>query len=520
MTSVSIHWGALSPILVLLGAGLGSITMGSLFHKFKAHLVGPVATFIGGLGGLLASCILWVRVDNEGGINTIADSVRVDQAGLFITAVISVAVLFSAFPIKNYLEREKLHTGVEAYSLVLFSAVGGAVMAVSNDLIVLFMGLEALSIAAYVLAAMHIRRAKSQESGMKYFVMGAFSSAFFLYGIALIYGATGSTKLGQIAERLGSDAPLDDGLFLAGLGLFLVGLLFKVSAVPFHTWTPDVYEGAPSPFVAFMSSAVKAAGFVALIRVLGGAFITRADDWQPVIYVVAIATIAVGALAALVQTNVKRMLAYSSISHAGYILVGIQAGTQDGFAASLWYIAAYSILALGSFIVVSVCGGIFSGQKSSEMDTHNIENYKGLSARRPFLAVVFAVFLIAQAGVPPTSGFYAKFSVISAVIDERTYPLAVVAMVLAVVAAFIYIRLLVMMFFFPPPDSESGSSSASPSSSSQSQGTKTGYDTKVSKSQKAQNRLLLTVAALFTIAMGVYPGPLQDLALAAARAFV
>ena len=494
MTSVSVHWGSLSPILVLFGAGLLSITFGSLFRSFKPNLVGPAFTFVGGLGSLLACCILWVRIDNEGAIDTIANTVRVDQMALFIIGVISVAVLFSAFPIKHYLEREKLFTGVEAYSLVMFSAVGGAVMAVSNDLIILFMGLEALSIAAYVLAAMHIRRPESQESGMKYFVMGAFSSAFFLYGIALIYGATGSTKLGQIAEKLGSDIPVDNGLFLAGLALFLVGLLFKVSAVPFHTWTPDVYEGAPSPFVAFMASAVKAAGFVALIRVLGGAFISRVDDWQPIIYAVAIATMAVGALAALVQTNVKRMLAYSSISHAGYILVGIQAGTADGFAASLWYIAAYSMLAIGSFIVVSAAGSGSSGN-------HDIDNYRGFSSRKPFLALVLAVFLIAQAGVPPTSGFYAKFSVISAVVDERTYPLAVVAMVVAVAAAFIYIRLLVVMFFQPaqePVPADSAQKSLPPLTISG----------------------LLVIAVLFTIAMGIYPGPLLDMAQAAAQFLV
>ena len=496
---ISVHWGALSPILILLGSGLLAITFSSVLPAKSKLSLGPVAAFLGGLGGLLACAILWLHINNTGDIVTIADTVRVDRMGLFISGLICAAVALASLTVGSYLRRERLDRGAEIYVLLLLSAAGGCIMATANDLIVLFMGLETLSLAAYILASIHLRRSESQESGMKYFVLGAFASAFFLYGIALIYGAAGSTKLVQITAALSlGNAPVDDGLLLAGIALLLVGFLFKVAAVPFHTWTPDVYEGAPSPVVAFMASAVKAAGFVALIRVLGGALLERADDWQPIIYVVAIGSMAVGSLAAIVQTNVKRILAYSSISHAGYILIGIQAGTSDGFAASLWYLAAYAMLAIGSFTVTSVSGGDFS----LSSDNHDIKNYRGMAYRRPALVVVFTILLLAQTGIPPTSGFFAKFSVISAVVDERSYPLAAVAMVLAVVAAFVYLRLLVVMYFSDPPDVRSLANE--------------GRLRPIPKGVW----VVLSIAALFTLGMGVYPDPLLDMARSATQVLV
>jgi NADH-quinone oxidoreductase subunit N len=325
-------------------------------------------------------------------------------------------------------------------------------MASANDLIVMFLGLEILSIAAYVLAAMHLRRAQSQEAGMKYFVLGAFSSAFFLYGIALVYGSTGSTNLAKVAGfgrvvitnsniagvvTIPNDQP--SALLLAGLALLLVGFGFKIAAVPFHSWTPDVYEGSPTPVVAFMASAVKAAAFAGLLRVFVETFGPYHDDWRPFMYALAVATMLVGSVLAVVQTDVKRMLAYSSINHAGFILIGVVAGTRDGISGALFYLAAYTFMVVGSFGVVTLV--------SRRGDAHTkLDDFKGLSRRQPLLAFAFAIFLFAQAGVPLTSGFFAKFYVLKAAIDAGAWPLAVTAMISAVIAAFLYLRITVSMY--------------------------------------------------------------------------
>jgi NADH-quinone oxidoreductase subunit N len=312
-------------------------------------------------------------------------------------------------------------------------------MASANDLIVLFLGLEILSLAVYILAAMHVRRVQSQEAGMKYFVLGAFSSAFLLYGIALVYGATGSTNLVSINRFLAGNVLTDDALLLAGLALMLVGFGFKVAAVPFHSWSPDVYEGSPTPVVAFMASGVKAAAFAGLVRVFVVAFGTQRLDWQPIVYVLAVATLIVGTVLALVQNNVKRMMAYSSISHAGFILVGVEAASHQGTTAVLFYLAAYTFMIAGTFGVITLVGRRGDAR-------HSIDDYRGLSREKPLLAFAFTIFLLAQTGVPLTSGFFAKFGVILAAVDAGSYWLAIIAMVMAVVAAFVYLRLIVAMY--------------------------------------------------------------------------
>jgi NADH-quinone oxidoreductase subunit N len=329
--------------------------------------------------------------------------------------------------------------GAEPYVLMLLSASGGVMMASANDLIVMFLGLEILSLAVYVLAAMHLRKVTSQEAGVKYFVLGAFSSAFFLYGIALTYGGTGSTNLVEISEFLSTTVLTDTGLVLAGLSLLLVGFAFKVAAVPFHFWTPDVYQGAPTPSVAWMASGVKVAGFAGLLRVFYLAFGTYRLDWQPIVFVVAAITMVVGSVLAVVQTDVKRMLAYSSINHAGFILVAVQAASTQGVEAALFYLAAYTFMVAGSFGVITVV--------SRKGDIGNsLDDYRGLSRDRPALALAFALFLFAQAGVPLTSGFFAKFYVITAAVDAGSTWLAVIAMLTAVVAAFLYLRIIVSMY--------------------------------------------------------------------------
>ena len=357
---------------------------------------------------------------------------------MFCTIVLCAAVILGALLLDGFLRREGMD-GAEPYVLMLLSASGGLIMASANDLIVVFLGLEILSIAVYVLAAMHLRKTTSQEAGIKYFVLGAFSSAFFLYGIALIYGGTGSTNLVDISSFLATTVVVDGGLVFAGMALLLVGFGFKIAAVPFHFWTPDVYQGSPSPSVAWMASGVKVAGFAGLMRVFYLAFPTYRLDWQPLLFALAAITLVVGSVLAVVQTDVKRMLAYSSISHAGFVLVGVQAATDKGIEAAVFYLGAYTFMVAGSFGVVTLVG------RKGDIG-HNLGDYRGLSKDRPVLALAFALFLFAQAGVPLTSGFFAKFYVITAAVDAGSTWLAGVAMLSSVIAAFLYLRIVVSMY--------------------------------------------------------------------------
>ena len=365
---------------------------------------------------------------------------------MFLTIAICCAVVLSALIMEAYLVREGLD-GPEYYVLVLLSASGGVIMATANDLIVLFLGLEILSIALYVLAGSHVRKQESQESALKYFILGAFSSAILLYGIALVYGAVGTTNLTGIADYLGQRVIFGNGLLVAGALLLLVGLGFKVAAVPFHMWTPDVYQGAPSPITGFMAAAAKAAGFAGLFRVFVSALGSRSVDWQPVVWVLAILTMLTGSVLAVMQTDVKRMMAYSSISHAGFIMIGLEAGAHPtgghGVSGALFYLLAYTFIVSGSFAVISIVGGKGDSR-------HSLDDYNGLAQRKPMLALAFTLFLLAQAGVPTTSGFVAKFLVIGAAVEVHSYAIAIIAMLSAVVAAFFYLRIVMRMYTAEP----------------------------------------------------------------------
>lgn len=452
-------------------------------------------TFGTGLVTLASVAALWNdhwRV--TGPFNAMGDQLHIDGFTLVFTGVIAVAVVLVALLLDDYLRREDID-GPEMYVLMLLSAAGGVVMAAAGDLILLFLGLETLSIAVYVMAAMHVRRNESLEAGLKYFVLGAFSSAFLLYGIALVYGATGSTNLLAINRYLAGVILLEDAMLLAGFAMLLVGLGFKVAAVPFHAWTPDVYQGAPTPVVAFMASAVKAAGFAALVRVFVVTFNAWSDDWQPVVYGLAVATLLVGAVLAVVQRDAKRMLAYSSISHAGFILVGVQAASSRGVAAVVFYVAAYSFMVIGSFGILSIVSG--PGDRGTSLD-----DLDGLGARRPALALALTFFLLAQAGVPLTTGFVAKFEVIGAAVDARSYWLAVVAMLSAVVSAFLYLR-IVLSLYLGRSGAEDG-------------GDEDGEDAVVSTAPYGRAHpaavLAVGVALVVTIGFGIVPGPIDELA--------
>ena len=427
----------LLPMLFMAVGGLLILTMTSLKKDLPAWFI-TGWTVTACLAAIVAVFPLWDRYMDEGPSSTIADSVGFDGFSLFLTVVIALSVAMSSLLAHTYLVREQLE-GVELHVLLLLSGTGGVIMAFSNDLLVFFLGLETLSMAVYVLAAMHRRRLESQEAGMKYFVLGAFSSTFLLYGIALIYGATGSTNLIVIQDFLASQFLVDDGLLLGGIALMIVGLAFKVGAAPFHSWTPDVYQGAPTPVVAYMASGVKAAGFAGLLRILSVAFAPIVDDWGPALEVIAALTLLVGALSAIVQTDVKRMLAYSSISHAGFIMLGVIAASDRGTSAVLFYLASYTFLVAGTFGVLTVMGG--EGDNDFSFDA-----FKGLGRRKPVLSFALLVFLLAQAGVPLTSGFFAKFGVIAAAVDAESYWVAIVAMIAAVIGAYLYIRIIISLY--------------------------------------------------------------------------
>lgn len=481
-----IAWFDLSPLLILLGGGLALLVLGALTPRWPR---GWYALFSATTAGaaMVMCFVLWDDITDQGARTLVQGAIAFDGFAMLATITICVAVVLASLITDDYLRREDLE-GPEVYGLFLMAAIGGVVMAAANDLIVLFLGLEVLSISFYVLAASHRRRIESQESGIKYFVLGGFSSAFFLYGIALIYGGTGSTNLDAIFQSFNSSVATDrkDAFVLAGVALLIVGLGFKVAAVPFHFWTPDVYEGAPTPVTAFMASAGKVAAFAALLRVLNVALSNWRDDWRPAIWVIAVVTLVVGSTLAVVQTNVKRMLAYSSISHAGFVLVGVeasghtagQAGEGLGISSSLLYLLLYAVLVLGTFAVISLVG------RTGDAQT-DLSSFRGLGAAKPALALGMTVLLLAQAGVPLTSGFVAKFGVIQAAVDEHSYAIAIIAMVASVIAAFLYLRIMVSMWISTP---------------------ESGDEARETIRVPVSTGLAIALSVGFTLLIGVFPG--------------
>ncbi|MDQ6615936.1 MAG: NADH-quinone oxidoreductase subunit N [Actinomycetota bacterium] len=435
-----------APELILIGGALLILTVSALLPKRSRRGFWMLLTVIVGLASLASAAWTWHATQTGKAGLVVGNALVFDGYTVFFAVLVSSAVVLSALIADSYLRREGLD-GPEFYVLALLSGSGAMIMAAANDLIVVFLGLEILSIALYIMAAYHRRRSESGEASMKYFILGAFSSAIFLYGAALCYGATGTTRLSEIAVFI-ARTHVPKSILLAGVVLVIVGLGFKVAAVPFHTWTPDVYQGSPTPATGFMGAVAKAGGFAALIRVLVGAFGLLNVDWRPVIWVLAALTLIVGSVLAIVQTDVKRMLAYSSISHAGYVLVGLQAATGAGTAGALFYLMSYMFLVLGSFAIVSVVSG--KGEARNDLG-----GFRGLALRRPGLALSFTVLLLAQAGVPFTAGFFAKFYVVAAAVGQHQYVLAVLAMLAAAVAAFFYLRVAIFMYSPLPSEAES-----------------------------------------------------------------
>ncbi len=374
-----------------------------------------------------------------------AGMVVVDRFRLFANWIFLLAGALSILISLAYVTRQRLQSG-EVYSLMLFSVVGMMIMGGTLDLIIIFLGLEVMSISIYALAAMNRRDRKSAEAGLKYFLLGAFSTGFFLYGIALVYGATGSTNIGAIARAV-LDGSAAAPLLQFGVALLAIGFGFKVAAVPFHMWTPDVYEGAPAPITAFMATGVKAAAFVAFVRVFSVAFDAVYESWYPILWWLAAITMVVGNLIALVQANVKRMLAYSSIAHGGYLLVAVVAANQVASAATLFYLLVYTLMNVGAFaIVISVA---YQGE-----DRLQIEDYAGFGWQQPLLAIFFTVFLLSLAGFPGTGGFMAKIFLLQGAVDSELWVLSIVLVMATLVSYWYYLRVAWYMWMreAPGPD--------------------------------------------------------------------
>lgn len=366
-------------------------------------------------------------------------SVVQDNFATFFKMIFLLAAGLAILISDQYMEREGCNHG-ELYPLILFTVVGMMLMAGGTDLMTIFLGLEVMSVSLYVLAGFNRANTKSNEAGLKYFLLGAFSTGFLLYGMALTYGATGSTRISVIAAKAAQmGMPSANIMLLAGMLLILTGFAFKIAAAPFHMWTPDVYEGAPTPMTAFMSAGPKAAGFAAALRILLVAFPTFQADWSQLIWILAVLTMTVGNITALRQDNIKRMLAYSSIAHAGYALVGLAAGNGTGTAGILFYMLSYTFMNIGAFAVI-----VLVGKKGESNGT--VQDFAGLGFKHPILAVSMTIFLFSLAGMPPTAGFIGKFYLFSGAVQKGYIWLAVIGVLNSAASVYYYLRVMVYMY--------------------------------------------------------------------------
>lgn len=434
MSSVTTIGQALSgivPVICVTLAGLACMLAEAFRRPGERMPIGGLGLI--GLAGAGASIVLlWGRGASSFGVAT------ADDFGLFVQLVLVGAGVLTLVYSSSVVEREGLPPG-EYYALVMFALAGMMLMAVATDLLIVFLALEVFSLALYVLTGMRRRVYASTEGAFKYFVLGAFSSAFFLYGIAFAFGLSGSTHLGRLAAFVQVHAPAGGVLLLVAMGLLLVGFAFKVAAVPFHMWTPDAYEGAPTLVTGFMSTAVKAAAFAAFIRVFLYVFEPLRADWLPVLWVLAVCTMVLGSVVGVVQQNLKRMLAYSSIAHAGYLLVALASGDDVGRASILFYLVVYAITNLGAFAVLALLD-------AREAPMQTFDDYRGLWHRQPAMAALLAVFLLSLGGFPPFAGFVAKWYVFTAAVRAELYALAVIGVLTSVVSVFFYLRVIVMMY--------------------------------------------------------------------------
>ena len=498
-TMPSINYYAITPILIVFGAAVVSVLIEAFVPRRARRPLQLILT----IGSIIAALV--VVVDLRGTrLLTAGDSIAIDGPTLIMQGALLVIGLLGALlmaersidPLgdafaprasalpgsedeKQFTQRGYLQT--EIWPFFLFALTGMLIFPAANDLLLMFIALEVMSLPLYLLAGMaRRRRLLSQEASLKYFLLGAFASAFFLYGAAMLYGYSGSVGLVDIAATL-TAKPGEATLVTIGIALLLIGLLFKIAAVPFHQWTPDVYQGAPTPVTAFMAATVKIAAFGALLRVLYVGLGGVRWDWEPILWIVAILTMLVGAVLAITQTDIKRMLAYSSIAQAGFILIGVIASSAAGLASALFYLVAYGFTTIGAFAVVSMV------RDASGEATH-LSKWVGLGRKSPLVAGVFALFMLSFAGIPLTSGFIAKFGVFAAGIESGDTWLVIVGVVASLIAAFFYVRVIVLMFFSDP--TEDTASVAVPS---------------------AFTTVALAAGATVTLVLGIVPQPVLDL---------
>ncbi|MGH7295196.1 MAG: NADH-quinone oxidoreductase subunit N [Polyangiaceae bacterium] len=486
---------ALSPLLVV---GLGALLL-MLVEAFSRRPGGLAlgAAIVLFAGAAFSGAVWMIGLGQLDGVESLRPWLLVDHFTLFFQALLCLGGGLSALLAGGYLPEHQLDRG-EFYSLLLFGTFGAMTLAAAGDALTLFLGLETMSIGAYALTAFRRSSPRSAECALKYFLLGAFAAAVLLYGLALLYGATGHTDLAGIGAAVHGGAS-HNPLLVMGAVLVLVGIVFKVSAVPFHSWTPDAYEGAPTPATAFMAVAVKAAAFAVLLRVLtlalgDSSWTSWASGWPPVMAALAVLTMTVANLIAGRQESVKRMLAYSSIAHAGYVLVAVTAMMREpaqGGAAVLFYLLAYTVSTAGAFGALILCGS-----RGREAVTY--DDLSGLGKRHPAAALAFSLFLLSLAGIPPTAGFFGKWFVFKAAIDGGLYWIAIVAFVNSVIGAYYYLRVLVYMYMREPA---AGAPVAVPMRS--------GYVAAA-----------LVLSAMLVLALGLIPTRSLDVALVAAASFV
>jgi len=499
VTAPSISYKGLSPILIVLGAACVGVLIEALLPR-AARWGAQLVVSVGGLGAALLAVVLLAGRSTT----TAAGAIAIDGPGLFLQGTLLVLGLLSMLLLAErsldvgggaFVAQAAVVAGspadqaqltskraqTEYFPLAMFSLSGMLVFVAANNLLLMFVALEVLSLPLYLLAGLaRRRRLLSQEAAVKYFLLGAFASAFFIYGVALLYGYAGTVNLADIARAAGSTPDRSDTLLFAGLGLVLIGLLFKGGVAPFHAWTPDVYQGSPTPVTAFMGACTKVAAFGAIVRVLDIGFISTQWDWRPLLWGIAIITMLVGAILGLTQTDVKRMLAYSSIAHAGFLLIGLISQDRPGLAATLFYLLSYGFTTVGAFAVITLV-------RDAEGEATHLSQWSGLARRSPLLAAVFTLFLLALAGIPLTSGFTGKFVVFRAAYHTAG-PLVVIALLASAVAAFFYLRIVVLMYFSEP--AENGPTIALPS---------------------PLTTVALTVGAAATLVLGIVPQAVLDL---------
>ena len=438
----AMNFTAVLPQIILVATGLFVMIGGVFKNAAKTRFAGILSLF----GAVLALASLYFnRMPSRLSPSSFGGMVLTDRFSFFLTLVICLIIILTVLVSLSYADFFEKLNSAEYYALILFAGVGMIFMSCAGNLILLFVGLETMSIPIYALTGFHKSQLESGEAALKYFLLGAFGSAFLLYGFAFIYGATGTLDIFKIAGFIKTHPQvLHLNFLIAGLMLMTVGFGFKISMAPFHMWTPDTYEGAPTSITGFMATGVKAAAFAALIRAILVPLAAMQQSWIPIMWVAAVMTMTVGNIIALTQNNVKRMLAYSSIAHAGYILVGFVAGTDAAQSGMLFYLMAYAFMNIGAFAVITLLG------KKGEAYT-NISDFAGIGFKNPVMAAVMCVFLFSLAGIPPTGGFMGKFYIFTEALKSGYVWLVIIAGVNSVVSIYYYLRVIVVMYFQPQP---------------------------------------------------------------------